>query len=152
MTDINPQEEECVLTAEEIIEFLKSNFIDNEDVNKFIQSIRNHREISIYKELCFDKEHKIMGIILNTQIPLIIFKNIMKNAFSKSLLIGVDEVMIDQDNGVYFIRSNDLERKCFLMYHRINDIKNNVINEICLYEESDPNYQLKGIQFKRNLL
>ena len=145
MTDINPNEEECIVTQEEIIEFLQKTFPEKEDIQQFIESINNNRKSSIYKEFCFDKEHKTMAIILDFQSPLIIFKDIANKQFCKSYLAGVEEVSMDQNRGIYFIRSNDLERKCFLMHHKIDEVtQEGFSQEKCVYEETNLNYELKG--------
>ncbi len=146
MTDINPNEEECIVTQEEILEFLQKTFPEKEEIQHFIESINKNRKSSIYKEFCFDKEHKIMAIILDFQSPLIIFKDIENKQFCKSYLAGVEEVSMDQNRGVYFVRSNDLERKCFLMHHKIDEVtQEGFSQEKCVYEEKNLNYELKGL-------
>ena len=146
MTDIHPSQEEIVLTIQEIIDFLTPEISSNEEISNYIESLTsNSRSSPAYKEFCFDKNHKIMAIILETPTHLTIFKNIETNTILKSVLKGVDEVLMDQIGGVYYIRTNDLERKCFLMYHKINDIDTNgQISEKVIYQENDLNYELKG--------
>ena len=146
MTDIHPSQEEIVLTIQEIIDFLTPEISSNEEISNYIESLTsNSRSSPAYKEFCFDKNHKIMAIILETPTNLTIFKNIETNTILKSVLKGVDEVLMDQIGGVYYIRTNDLERKCFLMYHKINDIDTNgQISEKVIYQENDLNYELKG--------
>lgn len=145
MTDISPSIEECVLSKQEIIDYLNLNFPQNEEVSHFIKGITNYRQSSIYKEFSFDKDHKLMAIVLDLSTPLTLFKDVSSGKFCKSFLKGIDEVVLDQKGGVYYIRVNGLERKCFLMHHKINEFdQNGNIQENCVYEESEINYELKG--------
>lgn len=140
VTDINPENEESVLKLEEIVQFLEKEFGGKkEQINYFLEDITNYRDKSIYHEFSLDKEHNLISIILNTETPIVLFKDLKKNKIYPNYLTDIDEIVLDQNKGAYYVKSNALERRSFLMYY---DIEKN--NEFCIYEEKDPNFQLFG--------
>lgn len=128
---------------EEILLFLKKEFEDHEEIRLFIDSISNFRNSSIYREFSLDKEHNLMAITLNSSPSLTIFKDIRNNEFYKSYLKEVEDLVLDQNKGLFFVRSNPLNRKSFLVHY---DIEKN--KEIVVYEEKDLNFHLKGYKLQ----
>lgn len=126
---------------------MTSNQLDtSEEISQSIESVKsNTRSTPFYREFTFDKDHNIMSIVLDVGNSLVLFKNLRKQQFYKVWLKGVDEVLLDNKGGAYFVRSNELGRKSFLMYHRIGALdQEGKADEKCVYEEKDLNFELKG--------
>lgn len=143
MDVLDKSEGEQVVTADEILDFLSAKFALNEEIFDWVYEFKNDKNTHLYYDFFFDKKHETMVIILKiSNTFLTIFKDLKTNKINEKVLLGVDDILIDDKNGIYFVKENDLGRNSFLVYWNLNDQED---KEICVYEEKDLNYDLKSL-------
>lgn len=133
---------EQVVKEDEILNFLLEKFNLNEEIFDWVHEFKNDRNTHLYYDFFFDKKHETMVIILKISNNFMtIFKDLKTNKINDKVLVGVDDILIDDKNGIYFVKENDVGRNSFLGYWNLNDPED---KEVCVYEETDLNFNLKS--------
>ncbi len=124
---------------------MSEKFNTNQEIFDWIHDFKNNKSSHLYYDFFFDKHHETIVVILKISNNFVtLFKNLKTNKINDKVLVGVDDILIDNKNGVYFVKENDVGRNSALVYWNLDDPED---KENLVYEEKNLDYDLKSYSY-----